>query len=256
MKKFNKLALAVLATAALSSSVFAGTVKLKQNAEDANTGGSEFRLGVVAKVLGTIEVDLVNSGFTEKLVETDGIELQAFAFGQKDAGATALIEAEKYSIDSNVPQAELRDEACVSAAPESIQRLTEYSPLNPVVAPAVAGPGSCALSNAGTLDTISAMFRADYKIKATGGLHGTLIVDSEENGIGADYITLDPAVAFDQAEVSDISNGLTLGADVTIGNGDMLEHSDKGVLEYKLAFDISGAQGESRAVFSHLLSVE
>lgn len=254
MKQFNKLALAVLATAAISASAFAGTVTLKQKATDKELPeaavGAEFRLGVVAKIKGVVELDLINDGFTSMIIEEAGVQMQSFAFGQK-TGTTGTIESEKFAIDSNA--ADLQTEACVSAAPESIQRLTDYGSVN------VTGEeGSCLVGADATVNKVNASFLADYALRSSGGLQADLVVDNFEDGVDADYSTLNPDKKYIASSVEDVStNALPLDAAI-LGSGGDIDHGDKGALKYSLEFDISGAasQAESRIVFSHILVVK
>lgn len=258
MKKFNKIVLAVLSTAFLSQAM-AGTVTLQQNHDD-GAAGAEFRLGVVAKVLGQIEVDLINSGLATETAEEGQKKLQAYAFGQKDPASAETIEAEKFFIDGSIPVAgdagaALSANVCDSADAAHIKSLISYSALK--VTPADAA--GCILSDVGSSNKIDARFHVDYEVRASGGLQAMLTVDNVENGIDSDYLTANAAKAFITSSVEDLSTpALAVNAGVLVGDGNPLDEGSEGTLQYELSFDISGAQSkaESRMVFAHVLQIQ
>jgi hypothetical protein len=254
MKKFKKIGFMVLSMAFVSQAM-AGTVTLQQNYDD-GAAGAEFRLGVVAKVQGQIEVDLINSGLTTELTEEGQKKLQAYAFGQKDAASVLSPAAEKFFIDGSVDAAtQLEDEVCDSAEPEHIKRLVSYVATN--VTPAEAA--RCDLSDIGNTNKIDARFHVDYAVRASGGLQAQLTVDAVENGLDIDYIAANAAKQFMAASVEELSlTPLDVNAGVLVGDGSILDEGDEGTLQYELSFDVSGANSkeESRMVFAHVLQIQ
>lgn len=255
MKKLPFLALGAMLLA--QSAMAQGIVTLRQEKSAANTAGAALLVGVVAKVEGVLEIDLVNTGFGSDLLIEEGDEiLKSYAFGQPPMDVTDPLApiplltagAESFSINAGVAPAALQTEVCTSAADFHISKLTAYAAVNGT-AP---GAGSCVV----TAGAVAAKFYVDYKIRAGGGIVGDLTV-SVDNGVASDYLVPDATLNFLTASVSDLDSQIVIDG-VDIGSGQAgLDHDSEGTLMYDLTFAISGGTSKSisRATYSHILQV-
>lgn len=252
MKKLNKIALAVLATA-LTTGAFAAEVVLTQKAADLSGGaGAEFRLGAVAKIDGMLELVLKSDGLAAMDVAEGQVKLQAFAFGQKDAAGASAVAAEDFSIDASMStQALMQAEVCTSTDAAHISKLTAHSSVN------VTGVGNCTVTTTGTLHAVAAEFYIDYEVRAAGGLGGLITLDIE-NGVEDNYLAADAAVNFLTATAAESTAIDMDGKDIGVVVGSLLPNGKVGAIKYNLAFDVSGLASKpvSRATFSHLLQVQ
>lgn len=233
--------LSVLAVvASMSLSAVAGTVTLKAENAASPAQGSQFDIVSVAKINGTLEVDLINSGLSD-LVLTDSDGSQSFAFG---AAGLDPMNAESYSIDPRLTGIALSTHVCGNSADAgSIQKLIGD----------IGRPGTCVVS--GSADTVNASWKVGYLVRASGGAVGKLTLSKRD---GVDVSKADaPALAFLTSSMS--SPGFTLDAMRMINDGQIGSLADQASDEitYAVSFDIRGSMSkkESRAVFEHILQI-